>query len=353
MQHDSAAGATPSATIYSVAALAGVSIATVSRVLQGSPSTSPASRQAVHRAVQQLGYIPQRAARSLAARHSEALGMVVGDTSGPYYSELLIGFESAAARDGRSVVLMLAHSRPDLAGAVRDLAGRVDSLAIGPGFFPPELIAELARALPVVLLSRDPAAGCDAILTENVTSAALLTNHLFGHGRLDLLFVGDPDGSADVRDRYLGFRQAHRSADVDLRHRPLRVPQTEAAGVSAARTVLARRSGVDGLVCANDELALAATQHLQSAGVRVPDDLAVVGWDDVMAARYVTPSLTTVRQPVAELGERAAIRLAERSAGAELLAAPEVLPTEIRYRASCGCGASEVMRACAKSQVST
>lgn len=329
------------ATIYSVAQRAGVSIATVSRVLQGTTSTSEGTRRKVMQAVEELDYVPLRAARSLAVQRHEAHGLVVPELRGPYYAELLTGYESAAAALGQSVVLVVTGRRDDPTQAVRDLAGRVDGLALSYSTIADPVVQSLARTTPVVLVARQQVPGTDAVVTESTESARALTAHLFAHGRTHLVFVGDPDSSSDVQARYTGFRHAHAAADIPVRRPPLRVPFLEAAGVQVAEEILRRRVKVDGLVCANDELALAVMKRLEGSGVRVPDDIAIVGWDDVMTARYITPGLTTVRQPMREPGQTAATRLHERITGMPARPEPIVLPTELVLRSSCGCTAKD------------
>src|SRR5690349_8177992 len=191
------------ATIYSVADRAKVSIATVSRVLQGSQTVSEATRAKVLTAVDELKYVPLSAARSLAVRRHEAQGLVLPELSGPYYSELLMGFESRAADLGQSVVLMLAQGKDDLTGAVRKLATRVDGLAmLGSSAIPESTVTALHGSKPVVLIAGDPRADVDTVTSENTHSAEEITSHVLGHGRRTVCFVGDPDSGPDVRDRY-------------------------------------------------------------------------------------------------------------------------------------------------------
>src|SRR6476469_1493652 len=154
-----ATGSTPTSgtTIYSVAELAGVSIASVSRVLQGSTSVSEKTRQRVLEAADELKYVPLAAARSLAVRHHEAHGLVLPELSGPYYSELLMGFESRAAELGQSVVLMLVEGKADLARAVRQLATHVDAIAVfGSAAMPPAVARALHGQKPVVIIAGTP-----------------------------------------------------------------------------------------------------------------------------------------------------------------------------------------------------
>ena len=320
------------ATIYSVADQAGVSIATVSRVLQGSPVVSDGTRRKVLAAVDDLDYLPSGAARSLAVRHHDTYGLVLPELTGPYYAELLVGFETRAAELGQSVMLVLAGPKDDAGRALRTLAGRVDGMAV--------LGADAGHVAgstkPVVIIAGHARAGVEAIAAENVHGARLLTEHLLEHGRTRLLFVGDTDAAPDLAERYEGFVEAHSARGLDAAA-PVRAEFRERDGVVVAERLLAGDFATDALVCGNDELALAVMDRLTDGGVAVPDDIAIVGWDDVMAARYVRPGLTTVRQPVHELGVLAADRLHELVSGAAPVVERRVLATEVVIRSSCGC----------------
>jgi LacI family transcriptional regulator len=324
------------ATIYTVAAAAGVSIASVSRVLQGSTAVSDTTRAKVLEAADRLNYVPLGAARSLAVGHHEAHGLVLPALKGPYYSELLMGFEARAAELGQSVVLALADPRRDLGQTVRSLASRIEGLAVhGSAELPDSVVAGLSTVKPVLIIAGDGGPGVDVVGAENLHSARDLTAHLMGHGRRRLLFLGRAH-TPDLRDRYQGFTLAHVERGLPTPE-PVPTGMEETDGVRFAQQFLRGDYGADGIVCANDELALSVMDHLVRHGVRVPDDVAVVGWDDVMTARYVRPALTTVRQPVREIGEVAATRLHERVTGSGPAEEPVVLPTQLVLRSSCGC----------------
>lgn len=325
-------------TIYSVAEAAGVSIATVSRVLQGGPNVSDGARGKVLQAASDLNYLPLGAARSLAVQRHEAHGIVLPDLKGPYYSELIMGYESRAAELGQSVVILLANRRDEPSAAVRALAARVDGLVfIGMSSVEDATVRRIGSSMPVVVVARDAVPGVDTLGAENIPNAMALTTHLLDvHGRSDLLFVGSPDRSPDARDRYAGFVAAHEHAGRRAAA-PVSIRLEEDAGTEFARRVLAREHRPDGLVCANDELALAIMDCLQTHGAQVPEEIAVVGWDDVMTARYVRPALTTVRQPVRELGAAAADALHARLTGGPGLRKPMIMPTLLVLRSSCGC----------------
>ena len=326
-------------TLHTVARKAGVSTATVSRVFEGRAPASDSARAKVIAAARELGYSPRNRSQVAAAPRYGAHALVLSDLAGSYDSELIVGYESAAAELGQSVTLVVARRRYDSSEALHALAKRVDGMVIGANTVPDSVVHALSRGLPVVLLARPDVAGCDSVRAENLGNATLLTSHLFQHGRSHLVFVGDPDISPDVSERYSGFRKAHVVAQMPLRRPPLRVPLVELAGVQVAEDILRRRVKVDGLVCGNDDLALAIMERLQDNGLHLPDDLVLVGWDDVSAARYISPGLTTVRQPVRELGRLAATRLHDRIFGGQPVRRALVLPTQIVLRSSCGCTA--------------
>jgi len=334
------------ATIYDVAALAKLSIATVSRVLQGTGPVSAKARARVDQAAQELNYVPLRAARSLAVQRHEAHGLVLPDLAGPFYGDLLMGYERWAGEHGQSVILTVTHGNPDPTRTIRDLASRVDGIVVHGNALDLATVQDLRRAnVPIVLVAHPPVPGCDSVRTESATSAEQLTNRLLDHNRQNLLFIGDPASSYDVSERYAGFSTALRARGLQVPN-PERVPLTEEAGTAFATQLLeATEWPVDGLVCANDELALAVMKVLGDAGVGVPGDVVVTGWDDVMAARYVSPGLSTVRQPMAELGRLAAQRLHERITGERTRARNDVLGTELVLRGSCGTGPGETQAA--------
>jgi len=324
-------------TLHDVALRAGVSTATVSRVLMGTGPASASTRAKVAAAARELGYSPPGRPRTPVVRRHDVYGLVLEDLAGAYDSEIVLGFGSLAAELGQRVALVVARRRHDASEALHALARRVDGMAIGANTVPDSMVQELSRGLPVVLLARAEVDGCDSVRSENVGNAVLLTTHLLEHGRSHLVFVGDPDSSPDAAERYSGFRTAHVIAQVPMRRPPLRVPLVEGAGIQVADEILRRRVKVDGLVCANDDLALAIIRRLADNGVRLPDDLAVVGWDDVTAARYISPALTTVHQPIRDLGRLAAIQLQARIAGEQPVGTARVLPTRLVVRSSCGC----------------
>ncbi|MDX6262520.1 MAG: LacI family transcriptional regulator, partial [Kribbellaceae bacterium] len=222
------------ATIYDVAALAKLSIATVSRVLQGTGPVSAKARTRVDQAAHELNYVPLRAARSLAVQRHEAHGLVLPDLAGPFYGDLLMGYERWAGEHGQSVILTVTHGNPDPSRGLRDLAGRVDGIVVHGNALDLPVVHDLRRAnVPIVLVAHPPVTGCDSVRTESASSAERLTSRLLESGRKNLLFVGDPASSYDVSERYAGFSAALRARGMRAPE-PERVPLTEDAGAAFA-----------------------------------------------------------------------------------------------------------------------
>ena len=323
------------ATIYQVAQLAGVSIATVSRALRDSDLVTQQTRERVLAAARQLQFTPSRLGRSLAEGRHAANGIVFPDLVGPYYAEVVLGYEAAAAGFGSSLLILGTNGRPDAEAAVRDMASRVDGLTVMGQSVSDDVVEKLAATgLPIVLLSRNPVPGVDTVRPQNRRTAQALVEHLLGHGHRRFVFLGDPAGSPDVAGRYAGAQAALAGNGVE----PARLVRATGFDLEAGR-VAAREAIAEGdaVICANDELAL---------GVLLERPVqTVTGWDDLLAARFA--GLTTVRQPMRELGATAARWLNRRiTEGADRPAAPRrrVLPTRLVIRSSCGPHSPEVDR---------
>jgi len=324
-------------TIYQVAAHAGVSITTVSRVMRDSGPVAAETRDRVLEAIDTLRFVPSRLGRGLAERRHAANGIVFPDLSGPYYAEVVFGYEEVAAELGRSVLILSTHGREAVRGRVLDLASRVDGLVIFGRTVRDDVVDEIvAMGVPVVLLARPAVPGVDTISAENAGSARQLVGHLLDHGHRRLAFLGDPTSSPDAAARWDGVCAALTERRIRPRQ-PVPCAFGEEAGFRAAQRLLgASRGRPEALVCADDEIALGALLAAEELGLRVPADVAVTGSDDIMAARYSRPALTTVRQPMRELGGRAARALDERIAGARTSPRHDVLHTEVVIRGSCG-----------------
>lgn len=322
------------ATIYDVARRAEVSSATVSRVMRGTAPVAASTRQRVLGAMTELAFVPSRLGVSLAEGRHVANGIVFPSLSGPYFAEVVLGYEEEAGVLERPVILVSTQGRTAARARVLDLASRVDGLVVLGRTVTDDVVAEVVRSgLPVVTLARTPVAGADGVTADNSGSAEVLGRHLLGHGHRRVVRVGDPVGSPDVAERWAGLDAVLGTAGVDITDLVSNGYDVE-AGRRAGEQLLAGALP-DVVIAGNDELALGILDAAAEAGVRVPVGLAVTGWDDIMAARWA--GLTTVRQPMRELGATAARLLEGRIDGGPVGPRAVTLPTELVTRTSCGC----------------
>ena len=320
-------------TIRDVARLSGVSIATVSRAMRDSHTVRPDTRDRVMAAALELEYTPSQLGRQLAERRYAANGIVFPDLSGPYYAEVVLGYENVASELRRSVLILSTHGREDADSAVRDMAGRCDGLVVLGRTVSDEVVRQLAgRGIRIVLVARPTIGEIDSVNADNHDSAVALADHLLAGGARRISFVGDPETSPDVAQRWDALRRTATAggASVDL----IRCDDLgEAAGASVAEQILTSGADLpDAIACANDELALGLLHRMRTAGTDVPGRVQVTGWDDVMASRYA--GLTTVRQPMRELGATAARLLDDLITGNRPEPRHELLATELVPRGS-------------------
>lgn len=325
-------------TLKQIAERAGVSIATASRVARGVGQIAPATRARVLAAIEALGYQPDHAGRALVNRRRAALGIVFPGTGGPYYSDVISGFERETVKVRLGMLILGTHLIRQVDDLALDMAGRVDGIAILGGSLPEDVVRRIAaRGVAVVMLAQPPVNEIPAVRVDNVTPTAALTRHLIEqHGYRSLAFLGSPEGSPDVGDRWQGFLDGHRQCGLAPPDHPLPTGMTQLDGAHAFDALVRDGTLPRALVCANDELALGALAGARSHGVRVPQDLALTGWDNITMSDLVAPPLTTVHQPAEELGAAAARTLLalidERPVPPDTL-----LPTTNIYRESCGC----------------
>jgi LacI family transcriptional regulator len=221
------------------------------------------------------------------------------------------------------------------------LSGKADGLIIGEGTIPSSVLAHLARRLPVVIVAGDPSEQLvDVVMADNRSGTAALVTHLISeHGMRRLFHVGGPPSAPDARERRLALDNvlmAHPECTLIGSSNGVFSVQS---GEEAGARLLAAHSGdlPDAVVCANDQMAIGVLQALAAAGVRVPEDVAVVGFDDIFVGGIFDPTLTTVHQPMRSLGAQACDRLLDRIAEPDLPPIVRLLPTELVLRRSCGC----------------
>jgi LacI family transcriptional regulator len=318
----------PEATIRDVARRAQLSVATVSRALNGFENVSEQARERIALAVSELGYVPHAGARSLSLARNNAIGVVLPDLHGEFFSEIVRGMDREASRRGYLLLLSNLHAKSEQATqAVRAMRGRVDGLIVmAPHLGEEELAAALPSGIPTVLVNtRGHAGGHSAIHLDNAAGAAAVVGHFAALGRKRLVHIAGPSGNVDAQERSAATKQAAKKHCLELTI--IDGNFEEESGAAAIKTLLSSGHRFDAIFAANDNMAIGALDALRKAGVRIPDDVAIAGFDDIPLARHL--GITTVRVRIAELGERALARLLEALAngdsGGDELHAPELV----------------------------
>jgi LacI family transcriptional regulator len=327
-------------TIKDVAREAQVSIATVSRVVNGHGNVTDATRARILGVAERLRYVPDSAARSLITGLTHTIGVLLPDLYGEFFSEIIRGIDLAARKRGLHLLLSGVHgSSADAADAIRALRGRVDGLLImSPHADSAFLAANLTDDTPTVLMNtRVLGNSHPAFVVDNRAGARTVVEHLAARGRRRIAFVAGPRDNFDAAERLVGYREGLAHALPDAVALILDGDFSEEGGYRAGQQLLKLPVRPDAVFAANDTMAIGCLFALTEAGLRVPDDVALAGFDDIPIARFVSPPLTTVRVSIAELGSRALDRLAAAidSPGREKVST-EILGAELVVRASCG-----------------
>lgn len=326
-----------SVTIRDVARVAKVSVATVSRALNGHENVTEAVRRRVLAVASELRYSPHHAARSLSSRRTHTIGVVLPDLHGEFFSELMRGIDQVARERGLHLLVSSYHGHPEeQAAALRAMRGRVDGLLVmSPHAGDLDFLTENLAALPAVLINSQPTqAGQVAIGIDNYGGARRMVEHLQACGHRRIAFIAGPENNFDAHERLRGYRDALLA--VDPAAEPLVLPGdfSEASGHLAGQRLLSIAPRPEAVFAANDMMALGCLYALNQAGVRVPQDMALAGFDDIPLARYVMPSLTTMRVNIAELGAHAMRVLLDLYAGESVGDALAALVPELIARES-------------------
>ncbi|GAA3139351.1 LacI family DNA-binding transcriptional regulator [Streptomyces rameus] len=350
------------ATMADVARSAGVSVATVSHVLNGTRPVLPHTRQAVLDAVDALGYTPNTLARSLVTSRTRSIGLAVSAISNPYFTEILQGVEAAALQAGYSLLIADPHDDPRHERKVVQLLHerRVDGMIVAPSADPHQLVGYLRRhAVPTVFLDRlldagmaeavppdatraaatPPGAPCfDQVCAESAAPTALLVTHLAGLGHRRIGMIAGLPGLSTTGERITGYREGLAAAGLECDARLLVSGQSES--VTAERVVAGLLNLPDpptALVTANNAMTIGALRALRRLGRSVPDDIALCCFDDFAWADLFSPRLTAIAQPSRELGALAAQVLLDRLAAPDRPGRTVRLPCAFVHRTSCGC----------------
>ncbi len=328
----------PSISIREVAAAARVSVATISRVLNGKGPIHPDTRQRVLEVVAELGYVPHSGARSLSTRRTSSVGVILPDLYGEFFSELIRGIDQGAKASGYHVLVSGSHSDPaEVEVLLRALHGRVDGLIVmGPTRSTGAI--RIPPGVPAVFLGDLPAQGGvdhPSLRIDNAGGAGAVAEHLLDLGHRRIGFVSGPAENSDAEARLEGFRAALAARGVELAPELLMAGDfREESGHAAALRLAAVTPRPSAIFAANDAMAIGCLSALRDLGLAVPGEVALAGFDDIPIARYLAPPLTSVRVAIAELGERAMARLLSGLEGGGAEPLEETIPAALVVRAS-------------------
>jgi LacI family transcriptional regulator len=338
-------GAARAATVKDVADAAGVSIATVSRVVNGAPRVAEETKSKILKAVEDLNYVPHTGARSLVTRKHDLIGVLLPDIHGEFFSEIVRGVDEAARRRGLHILVSnITGDANEDARVVSALRGRVGGLLImAPDEGPDPLATRLPADLPVVLMNTRGGGGRAALMIDNHAGALAAMAHLAATGRRRVAHIAGPGRNIDASERLRGYRDGLAACFGGAAPMILPGDFCQTSGFAAGRAIaaMATEDRPDAVFAANDMMAVGCALALSEAGIRIPQDIALAGFDDIPLAGLVRPALTTVRLRMAEFGRRALARLAgcmddPDSACLEI----EAMRPELVVRDSCGARAA-------------
>jgi LacI family transcriptional regulator len=299
------------ATIYEVSKLAGVSLATVSRVMNNSARVSEKTRLKVETAMEALGYTPNSIAQSLASNRSNSVGVLVPELHGPFFGEILAEVELSLREAGKYAIITAGHSdkSKEIDGIDFLLSRRCDALILYVDSVPNEHLLEVARnKVPIVLINRlVPELAHCCINLENEYGGYIAARALLKLGHRRLACISGPLWKQDARDRLMGFKRAMKEFGAEVDDRLLYEGSfQEASGSQGMKHLLETGIPFSALVCGNDEMAAGAISMARKKGLEVREDFSVIGFDNAYFTRYMHPLLSTVNHPVARMGRMAA-----------------------------------------------
>jgi LacI family transcriptional regulator len=325
-------------TIHDIAREAGVSSSTVSRVLNGNVPVAPQKRDAVLAIVQKLKYRPNVIAQGLARGRTAAIGVMTQSIASPFYGEILRGVEQGLSGSGYHPVFASGNWRTEDELAAFDLLSgrRVDGLIVLAGAIPDDRLLRGAAELPLVVVGRlIKGLEHQCLYVDDVRAAYEATRYLIGLGHQRIAHIAGPTTHQDALDRREGYRRALAEAGLPPNEQLIvEGDYTEQSGLLAIQSLLSRNAMFTAIFAANDQMAYGVRLALYRHGIRVPEDVSLVGFDDLLSSAYTTPPLTTVRQPTLEMGRAAAHTVLELLAGRSVQPPPLATSLVIRESAA-------------------
>ena len=299
------------ATIYEVSKLAGVSLATVSRVLNNSGKVTPKTREKVQAAIAELGFVPNSMAQSLASRRSNSVGILIPELHGPFFGVMLSSVEKELRDAGKRVIITAGHSDEK---KERDcieflLGSSCDALILHVYSVPHDYLVELNKGpVPIVILNNYvPELADNCIFLDNEHGGYIATKALLERGHTELAYISGPHWKADSFKRLAGHKRAMQEFGLEVNEKLIIEGDfEEASGRAAMKQLLSLGISFTGVVCANDEMAAGAIDIARKQGISVPDDISVIGYDNVYFTQYLNPKLSSIGCRISEMGQMAA-----------------------------------------------
>ena len=331
------------ATIKDVAKKAGVSIATVSRVINNSPKVSEKTRQRVLEVIRELNFMPNIIAQGLQTKRTNTIGLIFPDATSYYFAEIIRGIIGVVQKQKYHVVISSSHDENDELRTLISMlqSGRVDGMVLMmPTITDSKFLKHTLKNFPVVFVCTNIKTGkSTSVIIDNFNGAKKVTSHLIEHGHRRIGFIHGSPNNFDSRERYRGYLSALANAGISKSELyEARGNFTEQSGFNAAMELFSQPSPPTAIFAANDSMAIGAIEAAKRLSLNVPNDVAIVGFDDISTSRYVEPALTTVRVPVFEVGEIVGkIILKHLSGEGGSVEEKIVIPVELVVRKSCGC----------------
>lgn len=298
------------ATIYEVSKLAGVSLATVSRVMNNNARVSDNTKQKVLDAMEQLGYRPNSIAQSLASSRSNSVGVLVSELHGAFFGQMMAGIESELRAAGKHIIITTGHSEENKEkdGIEFLISRNCDAIIIHVEAVSDEYLIELSKGkTPVYMMSRYVEELKDnCISLDNELGGYLATKAVLDKGHTDVAYIAGPQFKADAANRLLGHKKALKEYNIEFNEDLFYIGDfKETGGNDGLKHFIDNQFQFTALVCANDEIASGAMKYAREHGYQLPEDLSIIGFDNVIFANYLYPTLTTVDNPVASMGKMA------------------------------------------------
>ncbi|CCQ11926.1 Transcriptional regulator of beta-glucosides utilization, LacI family [Pseudoalteromonas luteoviolacea B = ATCC 29581] len=299
------------ATIYDVSVLAGVSLATVSRVINKNGNVSEKTAKKVLAAMEQLGYRPNAIAQSLASNRSNSVGILIPELCGPFFGNLMSGAEKRLRDANKHVIITAGHSKEESEKAGIDflLSRNCDALILHLDALSDEYLVELSkRGIPIVVINRFvPSLQENCIYLDNMTGGYQATKEMIAQGHRDIAYIAGPDWKEDAKARFEGHKKALQEANIDF------IPELiykgdfkQESGSDGLKHLLSKAIEFTALVCANDEMASGAMAFAREHDIGLPDAISIIGFDNIVYSSYLFPALTTINYPVEEMAKMAA-----------------------------------------------